>query len=157
MPAPLVILEWILGGRTFGTDVASVVHIEPSLLTRPIPNPAQGVESLCVHQGVILPVLHLPTILSDEPDHQWPDGSVHLVMQASDTRFVLRVDRVLRIFRTDTDALELLPHDEADLAARLCRSAINAGDTHMWLVDLRRMLKSVGLTKSREFHAPTGG
>jgi chemotaxis signal transduction protein len=150
MPATrLLILGWELGDRVFGADVSSIIHIEPTLRSRGLPRPTPGIEALCVHSGRILPVIDLSRILLGETSSRRENGTVHLIMQSTLTPFAARVDRVQRIFPLDTDALELPPHDVDHPAAEFCQGKVTMDEQELWLVDIRRVLRRIGLTRTR--------
>ncbi len=137
----LLILGWRLGDKLFGTEVTNVVHIEEDLRTHRIPRPAPGVAGLAHYQDHVLPVMDLAYVLLGESDHRWMGSTKHLIFQ-SNTRFLAaRVDSVVQIHPVATDELETWQTPPEHPAARFVRAVLPLGDTTLWLVDVRRLIR----------------
>lgn len=145
---PMLILGWRLGGQAFGLDVRTVIRIEEAIGVRTIPRPSRHVAGLTYYQGRIVPVINLATLLLDESDHVWPSTPVHLIMQSGAAMLAARVDSVIRMFRANTQDLVMWSEPPDHPAAPLVRALLPTEEATVWVMDIRRIARRLGLNET---------
>jgi len=137
--APTLVLAWRLGPLSLGTEVAAVAHVVESLPVRGVPRASPGIAGLAYYGERVLPVLDLPRFLLGETAHAWVEGAMYVIFQIDDRGYAARVDKVMRIIPTTTDALVTWSRPPDHPAARFTRALLPVDGEQLWLIDVRRI------------------
>lgn len=115
------ILEFTLGGQSFGINVAKIKQIlkyEPESMT-PLPNGTESMPGLYPHHDVQIPMIDLCKLLQREPEIIENRPSIVLVCELNNQHHCFLVDSVRKIHRLSWEEIQQVPATLQQLRARL--------------------------------------